>query len=328
MHLVHLVNCLSFNFKNCKVENYWGGFINVLQEKGVSTSCEITNNLFSLNNLPTEVNQNIYAISPCNIIAIEGDNFIFDNNAFIEVPGVLSVAQNIDCSFLSSIRNTPKYIYTETVPITNCRFINTTLFIHATNVKNCIFQTCDCCILCHQNSQINNCKFEECTNIIFLSSNTKVTNCLFNSCFDNLINSKVDLWLFGGCDVAYCQFTNIKASKKSCIVFSDSNNHLHTCTFDGIEINSDNIFLIDSHYSNKQNNIISYIDNCTFKACSTKQQEKKLILETILVDSFLKKQSLCINKISNCHGLDNVQYIGKKSNSKTITYGFFGPMES
>lgn len=333
MHLVHLVNCLSFNLKNCKVENCWEGFVNVLQEKEANTSCEISNNLFSLNNLPKGANQNIYTTPSCNIIAIEGNNFIFDNNAFIEAPGILSVPQNTDIFNIETalrgvVRPAFKYIYTETVPITNCKFIGTTLSIHATNVENCVFQKCDCCIHCHQNCKINNCKFEECTNIIFLSANTKISNCQFNSCFDNIINSRSGFYSFGGCDITFCQFNNITASKRNCIIFSNSNNHMHACTFDGVTINSENLYLITSYYSDNQNDPITYIDNCIFKSCSTKQQENKIILETIPVNSFLKKHLLCINRISNCHGLDSVQHIGeqadKTSDKRVIRLTFDG----
>ena len=174
---------------------------------------------------------------------------------------------------------------------------------------------------------IDNCVFVECTDVIDADDNTQITNCQFVACYDDLIRP---YGYDGGISVEFCQFINTRNTKESiisrrisCITFTRTKssktrvNYLKKCIFDGVDLGSR--LVIKASVWEKAKGVVTYIENCDFKNCSTQRASGKIIKEYIQYDTLFKKDvNFHANIISDCRGLDKINKEGSKSESVEI----------
>lgn len=243
----------------------------------------------------------------------------FYNNTIIEKPQFKTV--NVGGMYKLS------YFSCQTAEVSKCTFIGLSSDILALRVKNSVFKNCTEAIRTFRLSGkkedtpiVNNCIFENSTNVIVADRYTEITYCQFMDCYDNFIRPSSPSTFGGGVTVEFCEFRNIKneyegyvSEKKSCIALSpgSSPNYIKKCIFDGVELNK--LFLISafSAYGHeKPSGTVTYIQECTFKNCSTKCSSQVIIKEYMEYDSWGRKKNFHANKISDCRGLENVNKEG------------------
>ena len=94
-------------------------------------------------------------------------------------------------------------------------------------------------------------------------------------------------------------------------------NYIKKCIFDGVEL-GDN-FLIGAVGHEKPAGIVTYIESCDFKNCTTKGASRKIIKEYIKYDTLFKKNiDFHANHVSGCRGLDKVNKEGTKTETVEI----------
>lgn len=323
-----------FSMTNCRLHNCLEDFLSLyLWEK---SDCVIKNNMIIQDGLnpfyPKEesgwhgtlirVNNNTNnKVEFCN-------NCIFEEETF-QKAGIAK----------KSSKNMLTYFESRTGEIRNCLFKGISQdysgAIDAHKFFECRFEKCTNPVHTMKNYYsddddepcIDNCVFVECTDVIATDDNTQITNCQFVSCYDNLIRP---YGYDGGISVEFCQFINTRNTKESiiskrisCITFTRTKssktraNYLKKCIFDGVEL-GDN-FLIEADVFEKPHGVVTYIENCDFKNCSTKRASGKIIKEYIQYDTLFKKDiNFHANIISDCKGLDKINKEGSKSDSVEI----------
>lgn len=322
-------NTCIFSMTNCKLHNCLEDFLSLsLREK---SDCVIKNNIIlqdGLNSFYTKEKNGWYAtlidlrdsddkkVTICNNSIFEKEGF---RRAGVEEGKYGNKMIYFNC-YTGEIRNClfngifQEYSKaTEAHKYFDCRFEKCTNALHTLTS----YSAADV-------SSIDNCIFIECTDVIAADDNTHITNCQFVACYDNLIRP---YGYDGGISVEFCQFINTRNTKEnfrnSCITFTRTkssktrSNYLKKCIFDGVEMG--NNFLIEADVFEKPHGVVTYIENCDFKNCSTQRASGKIIKEYIQYDTLFKKDiNFHANIISDCKGLDKINKEGSKAESVEI----------
>lgn len=306
-------NPINFTMKGCKLKDCYHKFVNIyVGEKNV---CDISKNIIIQDNLCKFHIDNRTLIG--RLFDISGyssckesknirfyDNTINEGESFTDKKGSENYIEYFRCSVAE---------------VFNCTFTGISKAIIAMNVRECKFEKCKEAICIYKNGGIiDNCVFENCTYVIRPEKNTQITNCQFISCYDDIIFSDSH----GGVHIEFCEFVNTKNLRtedkiqcsiwgaSACIKFdrhgSDSKaNYLKKCIFDGVKLKDD--FLIAANGRKKPSGNVAYIEECSFKNCSTKRASGKIIKEYLQYDTaFKKNQDFHAIEISRCKGLDKI----------------------
>lgn len=311
----------SFTIKNCKMENCLDKFLDIYIKN--SGTADIRNNVIEQKDVSeiyfTDL-EKIFKHSLISVSAYGDKNIMFSENVIYEEDAFQKIISKLDRYYGGF-----KYIDAMGMIIQNCSFHGLSSGMVVSSIRECKFENCTKYIVLEKDwidfvdPVVDNCVFINCTNVIKADDNTKITNCQFVSCYDKIITAK-SYW--GGICVEFCQFNNIKnlpsnncieglEQEGSSIIFkrakdSKSNaNYLKKCIFDGISINKN--FLIAASGYEKPYGIVTYIEECDFKNCTTKRSSGKIIKEYTYYDSLFKKeQAFHANIITNCRGLDKI----------------------
>lgn len=317
---------INFTMRMCELKNCYGEFVRIWI--GEDTACDISSNKIIQDNLSQFHTDNQAEMGSPRLLSISSlenkknikfyDNIIREDESFRKA-GVGEKGSD----------NHLKYLDCRKGDVFNCSFIGISTSINVGEVRESKFENCTAAIF--TGGIIDNCVFQNCTNVITTDDNTQITNCQFVSCYNKIIESES---FFGGVRVEFCQFVNTKnfAVEKSrldifkrpdCITFRRAKeskarvNYLKKCIFDGVEM-GDN-FLIAAKGYEKPSGVVTYIEECDFKNCSTKRSSGKIIKEYIQYDTLFKKNlDFHANSISNCRGLDKINKEGVESDNVVI----------
>ncbi len=211
--------------------------------------------------------------------------------------------------------------YAQNAVISHCSFCGITSPISAKEIKACSFDECRNAVrtgICYDGDKIEDCVFNRCTDVICARDRTDIQFCVFNSCYNLIIEAD---YCSDSIVVDGCSFTNIKEidSEKNknrfpkpiaCLYFHSNKSSSHRitkCIFDGVEMNEYFLIASKDSYDGKPNGVVTRIENCDFRNCTTKRASGKIIKEYIKYDSLLKKnQDYHANTIVDCRGLDKV----------------------
>lgn len=325
-YMIESKSAINFTMRMCELKNCYSEFVRIWI--GEDSACDISSNKIIQDNLSQFHIDNQEEMRRLELISISSygnkKNIKFYDNIIREDESFRKAGEGERDS-----DNHLKYLYCRKGDVFSCSFIGISTPINVEEVRECKFENCTAAI--DTSEIIDNCVFQNCTNVITTGNNTQITNCQFVSCYNKIIKSES---FFGGVRVEFCQFANTKsfAVEKShfdifdriaCITFRRAKeskaraNYLKKCIFDGVEM--DDKFLIAAEGYEKPSGVVTYIEECDFKNCSTKRSSGKIIKEYIQYDTLFKKNlDFHANSISNCRGLDKINKEGVESDNVVV----------
>lgn len=320
----------GFVLRNCKIRDCYDKFVDIYMGDGAY--CEITENEIKENciapfNFKREKEHDIFLFSITNYNG-EAAKCRFYNNTIIETDNFRTAWREDDKV------NEICYVKASGVEIRNSTFIGATNCLNASHVLECSFKNCKKVIdtrMKTEKQEIDNCLFNNCTSVLLIGNNARITNCQFIGCYNEIINTHSFRGFtrgicYGGVLIEFCEFIKVKVNneefnmwdgwpKDSCITFevfgtnrkNNRSNYIRKCIFNGIDV--DEKFLISTSLieNEKPNDIITYIEECDFRNCSTRRRSGKIIKENMQYDTLFKKgESAKVTSIRDCKGLDKV----------------------
>lgn len=328
----------EFFMTNCQLHNCYKDFININSNayygKKYNSRYIIKNNSIIQDGLKPFY----YAVKesfskPSIINGNYGDVKVeFCNNSILEEEGFRRAGVEGE--------NAVEYFNCYSGEVRNCTFKGISSPINAVECVECKFEKCIGAIRVSNNMSpsrtpyVDNCVFEECTSVIGADYNTHITNCQFISCYDSIIfPAGFAVEFAGGVTVESCQFINTRNRKFmestcggfSCVTFTRTKNsdgranYLRKCIFDGAELGNNFLIKAWTFGFEKPYGVVTYIENCDFRNCSTKRASGKIIKEYIQYDRLFKKDiDFHANRVSGCRGLDKVNKEGIRTEAVEI----------
>lgn len=322
-------NSSGFIMSNCYLHNCYEGFISTYLDENLE--CMIRDNMIVQDGLSSFYIEKGKGWGT--VIEINGgseEKLEFYNNSIVEEEGFRRAGGD-----KGKDGNRVVFFSAENGEVKNCSIVGISSPIRAHKYVNCKFERCSSAIRVNggywskTSPVIDNCVFVECTKVIMTGKNTRITNCQFVSCYNQIISSDIDAFLGGVC-IEFCHFINIKVDNTfsfhgihPCLEFqrtkrSESRaNYIKKCIFEGVEMGEN--FLIGASGWEKPSGVVTYIENCDFKNCSTKRTSGKIIKEYIQYDTILKKNiDFHANHISECRGLDKINKEGVEADTVEV----------